>query len=71
MSNDDKLGRVERMVEDIHHRLFLGNGKPSMMTQLDRHEQQLGVIRWVIGVLFVAVVTVLVKSFAILGTLAE
>ncbi len=71
MSSDDKLSRVERMVEDIHHRLFLGNGKPSMMTQLDRHEQQLGVFRWVIGVLFVAVVTVLVKSFAILGNLAR
>ena len=61
MTTDDKLARVERMVEDIHERLFVGNGKPSMMTLIDRHDQQLGALRWVLGVVVVAVVGVVVK----------
>ena len=61
MTIDDKLARVERMVEDIHERLFIGNGKPSLTTLIDRHDQQLGALRWVLGVVVVAVVSVVVK----------
>ena len=56
----DRLRRLERMIEDIHQRLFIGNGRPSLTTQIDRHDQQLGAIRWVLG----ATIVVLIGSIA-------
>lgn len=63
MSNEDKIARIERIVEDMHKRLFIGNGKPSLMTQIDRHDQQLAAMRWVVGVLIIAVLGALVKTW--------
>jgi hypothetical protein len=61
MTNEDKLTRIERMVDDIHERLFVGNGKPSLTTLLDRHDQQLAALRWALGVVIVAMISVVAK----------
>ena len=58
---DEKLERIERMVDDIHQRLFVGNGKPALMTLIDRHDQQLGALRYVVGALFLATISVVAK----------
>lgn len=58
---NEKLERVEEMVEDIHKRLFIGNGKPSLTTLIDRHDQQLAALRWTLGVVVVAVLGVVVR----------
>lgn len=36
-----KLDKLDRTMNDIHHRLFIDNGAPSIQTRLDRHEQTL------------------------------
>jgi hypothetical protein len=36
---EDKIARMSEQVDDIHRRLFIGNGSPSMATRLDRLEQ--------------------------------
>lgn len=60
---DSKLDRVEKMVEEIHERLFLGNGRPPLVTLIDRHDQQLSTLRWALGVCFVAVIGVVLDAW--------
>lgn len=36
-----KLEEMDRTIKDIHHRLFIDNGAPSIQTRLDRHDQTL------------------------------
>lgn len=36
-----KLEEMDRTIKDIHHRLFIDNGSPSIQTRLDRHDQTL------------------------------
>lgn len=36
-----KLDKLDRTMNDIHHRLFIDNGSPSIQTRIDRHEQTL------------------------------
>ena len=41
-SEKDTLTRIEKTVNDMHKRLFVGNGGPSMTVQVDRNTEAVG-----------------------------
>lgn len=63
---DQRLVRIEGTVDSIYKKLCVDNGNPSFQTRLDRHDQQLGVLRWggaiVIGTLVVIGVKLLLVN---------
>jgi len=45
----DKLEEMDKTIKDIHHRLFVDNGAPSIQTRLDRNDRaiaNLGRVTW-------------------------
>jgi hypothetical protein len=36
---EDAIKKMSSTLDDIHHRLFVDNGKPSIQTRLDRSER--------------------------------
>jgi len=36
---EDTIRKMSATLDDIHHRLFVDNGKPSIQTRLDRNER--------------------------------
>jgi hypothetical protein len=45
----DKLEKMDKTITDIHHRLFIDNGAPSIQTRLDRNDRaiaNLGKVTW-------------------------
>lgn len=57
----DQLRRIESTVADIHRRLFQDNGQPCIQTRIDRHDQAIGVLRWLAGTAAAAAIAVVVK----------
>ena len=49
-ATNDALKVIQATVEDIHKRLFVGNGDPSVMVRIDRTEQIQKVLVWAIGI---------------------
>jgi hypothetical protein len=44
-----KLEEMDKTIKDIHHRLFVDNGAPSIQTRLDRNDRaiaNLGRVTW-------------------------
>ena len=35
----EKLEQMDKTIKDIHHRLFIDNGAPSIQTRLDRNDR--------------------------------
>ena len=42
-----ELRGIREKVDEIHHRLFVDNGKPCFQTRLDRHDAAISVLRWI------------------------
>ena len=64
-NNTDELKRLGDIVEDIHNRLFVDNGKPSFQTTLRRHDDILVVMKWILVPVVVAIITMAIKSYVI------
>jgi hypothetical protein len=56
-----ELKRIGETVEEIHRRLFIDNGKPSMQTVLRQHTDVLCVMRWILVTVVGAVIAVVVN----------
>lgn len=48
--HDRRLENIEKTVNDIYHRLFVSNGKQSIIDQLNRHEQFFNVVTRIIWI---------------------
>ena len=44
-----KLENVEEKINDIH-KVLIGNGKPGIVTRMDKQEGALNAIKWIVGV---------------------
>jgi hypothetical protein len=49
--HSDELRRISETVTEIHHRLFVDNGKPCHQTRLDRLDSFRGLFIWFGGTL--------------------
>jgi hypothetical protein len=58
------LSRIDTTTQQLHDRLFVGNGTPAAMTRLDRCERVIAVLIWggatFGGALIVAVVGIVI-----------
>ena len=43
------LERIEKKLDDMHYRMFQGNGTPALMTRVDRMERVQAVGLWAVG----------------------
>jgi hypothetical protein len=43
------LERIERSLNEIHQKLFIGNGNAALMTRVDRVERVQAVALWAVG----------------------
>ena len=59
--HEQQLQDISNTVKDIHHRLFVDNGKPCMQTRLDRHDSAIGLLKWLAGTVGAAVIAIVVK----------
>ena len=64
----EAISRIEKKVDKIDQRLFIGNGEPSIMIRIDRAEQIQKVLVWACSVagggIILAVVGISLKVFA-------
>jgi hypothetical protein len=58
----EELAHISAKVDEIHRRLFVDNGKPSIQTVLRQHSDILSVMRWILVTLVGAVVMIIVKK---------
>ena len=61
-----ELQRIGRTVDDIHKRLFQDNGNPCIQTVLRSHSTVINAMIWVVGVVFAALVGVVVRGWELL-----
>ena len=61
-----ELQRIGRTVDDIHRRLFVDNGEPCLQSKIRKHDGVIKTIIWVVGVVFVALVGVVVRGWEVL-----
>jgi hypothetical protein len=58
----EELAHISAKVDEIHRRLFVDNGKPSMQTVLRQHSDILAVMRWILVTLVGAVIMIIIKK---------
>jgi len=61
-----ELKRIGDTVDDIHRRLFQDNGNPCIQTTIRKHDSVLKAIVWVVGVVFAALVTTIIRGWEVL-----
>ena len=54
---------IKDMLNKIHNRLFIDNGTECIQSKLNYHGKVIKIIAWGIGVMYVAIVGVLVRYF--------
>ena len=59
----EQFDKIISQLDNIEKRLFIDNGKECIQSKINRHDGFLKVIGWTLGVIFIAVAGVIVKSF--------
>lgn len=47
----DTLARIERTLNEMHNKMFVGNGTPAVMVRIDRVERVVQAAMWAAGLL--------------------
>jgi hypothetical protein len=68
---DSEISKMGAQVDEIYHRMFIGNGTPATMTRIDRLERLAAVLIWVGstvgGACIVAIIGLIVTMLRISG----
>ena len=56
------LSNISHQLNDIHSRLFLGNGTPALVTRIDRSERILIFLMWIVGVISTTILTAIIAT---------
>ena len=68
---DSTIAKMGSQVDEIYHRMFIGNGVPATMTRIDRLERLAAVLIWVGstvgGACIVAIIGLIVTMLRLQG----
>ena len=56
------LSNISHQLNDIHSRLFLGNGTPALVTRIDRSERILIFLMWIVGIIATTILTAIIAT---------